>query len=50
MKERGTYCKKRRFITKWARHYKLGIELLQSGVGNSLESGSYVIAKCGRCH
>ena len=46
--QRHMYYKKDRFITKLGRYYKLGRELLQSGAGNLLQSGSIVIAKWGR--
>ena len=37
--KRDMYYKKRRFIAKWGRYYKLGQELLQSGAGNFLQGG-----------
>ena len=43
MKQRSIYYKNARFITKWDRYYKLGQELLQSGAGYLLQSGSIVI-------
>ena len=45
---RDVYYKKGSFIAKWGRYYKLGPELLESGLGNLLQSGSIVIAKWGR--
>ena len=46
--QRGMYYRKGRFTTKLTRYYKLGQELPQSATGNLLQSGSIIIAKCGR--
>ena len=46
--QRGLYYRKRRFTAKWNRYYKLDQELSQSEAGSSLQSGSIIIAKCGR--
>ena len=47
MKQRSIYYRNACFITKWDRYYKLGQELLQSGAGYLLQSGSIVIVKWG---
>ena len=46
--QRGMYYRRGRFTTMLTRYYKLGQELSQSVAGNSLQSGSIIIAKCGR--